>query len=103
MDLVLHFPTGRVWVDVSIVNPQAKSYVGCDGKERREREKQGKWGMHAIKLKVTFVPFILDTFGAMGVLASKLLARIAGSARHCTPIPWWAQIQRYRLVSIGEK
>ena len=87
MDLVLHFPTGRVWVDVSIVNPQAKSYVGYDGKERREREKQGKWGVHATKLKVTFVPFILDTFGAMGVLASKLLARIAGSARHCTPIP----------------
>jgi len=61
--------------------------VGYDGKERREREKQGKWGVHATKLKVTFVPFILDTFGAMGVLASKLLARIAGSARHCTPIP----------------
>jgi len=87
MDLVLHFATGRVWVDVSIVNPQAKSYVGCDGRERREREKQGKWAMHAMKQNVMFVPFILDTFGAMGGLAKKLLARIAASARHCTPIP----------------
>ena len=43
--------------------------------------------MLARNLGVQFVPFILDTFGAMGDLATKLLARIAGSARHCTPIP----------------
>ena len=80
MDLVLHFVTGRVWVDVSIVNPQVKSYVGKKGRDRREKDKEAKWSKLSKDNGCRFVPFVMDTFGALGEQAIGLLSLIAKEA-----------------------
>ena len=87
MDLVLHTSAGRVWVDVSIVNPQCPSYVKADATKAREGEKRGKWKKLASERGVAFKPFVMDTFGRLGEEAIALLKTIARSACMNNPEP----------------
>ena len=56
MDLVLYFsnPVRRVWVDVSVVNPQVVSYIGRDGIDDREKAKVARWSGAASDLGIEF-------------------------------------------------
>ena len=68
MDLVLYFsnPVRRVWVDVSVVNPQVVSYIGRDGIDDREKAKVARWSGAASGLGIEFLPFVVDSFGKFG-------------------------------------
>jgi hypothetical protein len=110
MDLVIHLPGGRVWIDVSVVNPLVAAYIRTgDPKREREKEKKGKWGAEAKRRGITFVPFIVDTFGGIGPSAKSWLQEIAGEARKrsrveldsrmISPMAWEGQ---YRWKLAGE-
>ena len=108
MDLIIHFPSGDWWVDVSVVNPQAESYVMNDAKNMREREKQGKWGRWAAARELRFLPFVVDIFGGLGKLASELLASLAKSAFLAYPHPikqnmsvWQGRWKRHAAEWVG--
>ena len=78
MDLVITLPTGRVWIDVSVVNPQAPSYVkDTNPKRTREQAKTAKWQLEAKKKWVQFIPFVVDTFGGLGKQAKDWLGKVA--------------------------
>ena len=49
IDVVLHFPKGRVWVDVSVVNPQAPSYIKIGAADARKGEQEGKVNLLAYR------------------------------------------------------
>lgn len=85
MDLVLHFSTGRQWVDVSIVNPQRPSYVEKDATKAREGAKRAKWGTLAKDNNVGFSTFAMDTFGRLGEEAIAVLEKISHHAFLNTP------------------
>ena len=109
MDLVITLPTGRVWIDVSFVNPLAPSYLSDkDPKATREKAKVAKWGNDARRRGVSFIPFIIDTYGGIGKQAKEWLGEIAKAAatrnmveidsRDITPATWQGQY-RWELVS----
>ena len=109
MDLVITLPTGRVWIDVSFVNPLAPSYLSDkDPKATREKAKVTRWGNDARRRGVTFVPFIIDIYGGIGGQAKEWLGEIAKAAairnmveidsRDITPATWQGQY-RWELVS----
>jgi hypothetical protein len=88
MDLVVTMFTGRLWVDVSVVNPLKDEYVRDKHHLRtRERQKVAKWGEHARRANARFVPFVIDTFGALGEQAKEFLQDIAGKAWERGVIP----------------
>ena len=88
MDLVVTMFTGRVWVDVSVVNPLKDEYVRDKHHLRtRERQKVAKWGERARGANARFVPFVIDTFGALGEQAKEFLQDIAGKAWERGVIP----------------
>ena len=95
MDLVLHFATGRMWIDVSIVNPQAPAYVKTDATSAREKEKRTKWGEEARERNVGFKAFVLDTFGKVGGEALEVLKTIAHHAYINSPNPIMQSPQRW--------
>ena len=64
MDIVVTLATGRVWVDVSVVNPLASTYVNDKTPlVTRQKQKKGKYGNIARERGVRFIPFIVSTFG----------------------------------------
>ena len=89
MDLVLYFsnPVRREWVDVSVVNPQAPSYVGKDAVVCREKAKRSRWSEAASKAGIEFCPFVVDTFGKFGEGAKSVLDAIAEAALQSFPFP----------------
>ena len=111
MDLVLHFPGERVWVDVTFVNPQASSYVGRDGLLQREKDKLSKWVGEARRAGVRMVPFVIDTFGTLGEQAVDFLRKLSEHAwatnPHLTvdvadPLKWMGNYRRSMVVEIGK-
>ena len=81
MDVVLTLPTGRVWIDVSVVNPLIATYLTDSSPlVTREKQKVGKWGNLARTQRVRFVPFIVSTFGGLGPKALEFLGFIASEA-----------------------
>ena len=109
MDIVITLTTGRVWVDVSLVNPLAPSYLRSkDPKTTREKAKDKKWSDHARSNGIEFIPFIVDVYGGIGEQAKKWLGQIARAAairnmvdigsRGITPATWQGQY-RWELVS----
>jgi hypothetical protein len=78
MDVVVYTATHNIWIDVSIVNPLAPSYVDkADPIAIREKHKNGKWNKHAVAAGVKFYPFVLNVTGGLGVSALNLLQQIA--------------------------
>ena len=82
MDIVITLPTGRVWLDVSFVNPLTPTYVSDrNPKLTREKAKKAKWTDKARRaMKTRFIPFIIDTFGGVGDEAMEFLKFIASRA-----------------------
>ena len=81
MDIVVTLPTGVVWLDVSVVNPLVKSYLDdTNHMKTREKQKIAKYSTHASGANARFVPFIVDTFGAIGKQAAEFLKLIAQKA-----------------------
>jgi hypothetical protein len=108
MDLVLHFSTGRKWIDVSIVNPQRPSYVDKDATKAREGEKRAKWGELAKENNVGFSAFVMDTFGRLGEEATATLEKIAHYACLNNPYPtmdspevWEGRYRRELVVRLS--
>ena len=88
MDLVLYFsdPARRGWVDVSVVNPQAASYVGKDAVVYREKAKRSRWSKAASEAGVEFCPFVVDSLESLE-RAKNVLDAIAESALQSFPHP----------------
>ena len=83
MDLVIYTPGGRVWIDVSIVNPLVKSYIKeKDATKVRETQKIDRWDKDAKRNGTRFIPFIVNTFGGLGPQAKGWLEEIASAAMH---------------------
>jgi hypothetical protein len=81
MDIVVTLASGRVWVDVSVVNPLIASYLNDKNPlVTRQKQKQEKYGVHARNLRVRFIPFVVSTFGGLGPLAAEFLKWIAVQA-----------------------
>ena len=75
----------RVWVDVSVVSPQAPSYVGKDAVVYRENAKRSRWSEAASEAGIEFCPFVVDTFGKFGEGPKSALDAIAESALQSFP------------------
>ena len=83
MDIVITLPTCRVWIDVSIINPLAPSYLRHkDPKTSREKAKTSNWGVHAEQRGVEFIPFIADVYGGIGEQAKKWLGQSSSRQKH---------------------
>jgi hypothetical protein len=90
MDLVLHLPAGRVWVDASVVNPQAPSYIkkgAAAARQEREKAKCTSWLSSKRGQNIKFMPFVVDTFGGLGDSAMAVLEIIAKQAYYSSPLP----------------
>ena len=109
MDIFVTLPTCRVWIDVSIINPLAPSYLRHkDPKSSREKAKTANWGVHAEQRGLEFIPFLVDVYGGIGEQAKKWLGELARVAtrrnmvdiisRDITPDTWQGQF-RWELVS----
>ena len=81
MDIVVYTARGNYWIDVSIVNPLAPSYIEKkDPIEIREKHKRGKWQPHAGTAGVKFLPFVLNTMGGLGPSALSILQMVSSQA-----------------------
>ena len=105
MDIVVTLPTGVVWLDVSVVNPLVTSYLDdTNHLKTREKQKIAKYTTHASGANARFVPFIVDTFGAIGKQAAEFLKLIAQKAWENRVIPATTSMEhavgqyRWRLV-----
>jgi len=80
LDLLVTVGAQRWALDVSIVNPAARSYAG-DGPggacERAEREKKDKYGLAAQRRGMLLRPFVLDCFGHFGAEARQFLRDVS--------------------------
>jgi hypothetical protein len=80
MDVVVYRGHQVFWFDISIVNPEAASYLNKDAIKTREQVKRGRWERHATALGHIFLPFVLNPHGGLGPGANSILAFIANAA-----------------------
>jgi hypothetical protein len=81
MDVVVYTARGNIWIDVSIVNFMAPSYVNSkDPLLEREKHKNSKWCKHASTANVRFLPFVLNTMGGLGASAHSVLQMVSSQA-----------------------
>jgi hypothetical protein len=81
MDVVVYTTNAVYWIDVSLVNPLARSYVrSTDCIAEREKMKRDRWGAHAEQLGVVFLPFCLNVFGGLGAAALSVIQMVASRA-----------------------
>ena len=88
MDILL-FNGGKQWHDISVVNPQAPSYVKAAQKaegaiKHREASKTLKWSADAEKREASFTPIVLESTGRRSENTKILLTQIAESAAAIT-------------------
>ena len=84
-DIHIVFPTTKILVDVTVVHPGAlslapRSHVPLFSALSRERDKMNKFRSLSIQEQAQFIPFALETFGAWGRQATKLISDIASLA-----------------------
>jgi hypothetical protein len=80
MDIVIYLPQGeRMWIDVSVVNPEAPTYLGKKDAavEIREKEKNAKWRKLAKERGIEFIPAVIDIYGGSGAGFESILQYIA--------------------------
>ena len=82
MDIVVTLPTEVLWIDVSVINPTAPSYLKRKepAHEIRAGVKNSRWNKHAQAKGYTFIPAIFETYGAMGEDLDVLIKSIAEKA-----------------------
>ena len=93
MDIVVYLPTGeQIWVDITIANPEAPTYLNQPraATEIRENAKKSKYLKHATERGITFLPAAIDTYGATGEGMETLLQFLARSAYETHPWPYTA-------------
>ena len=98
MDIVIYMPDGRViWVDVTVANTLAESYVKQKkpAHEIREQAKTTKYGKQAEERNYIFIPAAIETHGEMGAGMLELLKLIGQAALdshpfalECLPSRW---------------
>ena len=91
MDIVIYGEDGeRIWVDISVINPEAPTYINQARKatETREQAKNIKYLAKAQERGITFIPAAIDVYGATGNGMDKLLRLIATSAYKTHPWPF---------------
>merc|ERR1712023_436698 len=86
MDLMVFLGTTQLWVDVSVLNKRAPSYLE-NSKVMREREryKNSKYAREAKKSGAQFFPAIISTYGELSDSFAALLKRIALKAMNTHP------------------
>ena len=77
-DIHVIFPSLKLLIDVSVVHPAAPTYaqnshVPLFSAASRERDKATKFKTLALAEEARFIPFVLETFGAWGRQAIKLI------------------------------
>jgi len=88
MDLVVYTANKVFWIDVSILNPFAATYIGMDDPlPTREKYKVGKYGGNAKTAGAVFVPFVMSFYGGLSTGAIEVLQMIAQKAHSTTPNP----------------
>ena len=88
MDLVVYTANRVFWIDVSILNPLAATYIGMDDPlPTREKHKVGKYGGNAKAAGAVFVPFVMSFYGGLATGAIEVLQMIAQKAHATTPNP----------------
>ena len=89
MDVIVYDGMVTYWIDVTIVNPLAPSYLTDKdgGLRKKEKQKMAKWKDYARgRLGNTiFMPFALTTMGGLGESADALLEMIAVRAQSTFP------------------
>src|SRR6185312_13001076 len=84
-DAIVVSSLSKYMIDVSIVNPTSPSYVTTAAAmkkgtpEYREKWKREKYGTLPESQGCVFVPFVLDSYGAMGKEASDFLLELSRS------------------------
>ena len=84
-DLHVVFPSNKILIDVSVVHPAALTYaqnahVQLFAASARERDKTTKFKDLTQAEEACFIPFVLETFGAWGRRAVKLISDITSLA-----------------------
>ena len=84
-DIHIMFPTTKILVDVTVVHPSRptfapRSHVPLFAALARERDKTTKFKELSQREQAQFVPFALESFGAWGRGATKLISDIASLA-----------------------
>jgi hypothetical protein len=88
MDIVIYKENRAIWIDVSVVNPLAPSYINNKNPlKTREDHKRTKWQIHAESQDAVFFPFVINAFGGMGDSAKTALKMIAEEAALRNPYP----------------
>ena len=105
MDVVVYTAMGKLWIDVSVVNPLAASMLSSkDPISDRERVKRQKWSGHAEQLGAKFMPFALNVYGGLGVAAHCIIGLLANGALRAYPYarvcskPRWLNAHRAQSV-----
>jgi hypothetical protein len=82
-DAIVVSSLNKYMIDVSIVNPTSPTYVATEASmkkgtpECREKWKKDKYGSLPESQGCIFVPFVLDSYGAMGEEASHFLVALS--------------------------
>src|SRR5262249_6984276 len=82
-DAQVHFPANTINFDVSVTHPSAPSYALQGSKSplavatRRENAKNTKYLNQAKEEKASFTPFVMETFGGFGKMATGFIKRIS--------------------------
>jgi hypothetical protein len=84
-DLFVNTGINKYMIDVSIVYPCADSHIGiasnaqCAAAAKRENEKKTKYDRFANRNGYTFVPFVMETFGAIGKCAEQFIRDLSNT------------------------
>lgn len=86
-DAHVYFAQDNVMIDVSVIHPAAPSYARSGAASYlgacrlREKHKEAKYRDVTREEEARFVPFVMETFGAMGTQASSFLKELG-----CAPV-----------------
>jgi len=89
----IHFPSHTSTFDVSVTHPAAQTFVlqasrsPLAAAKLREAIKKSKYGVQALEEKVTFTPFVLETYGGLGKEAVKFVRKISHLYADQSPTP----------------
>ena len=100
MDVIIYAGMQTFWIDVTVVNPLAASYLmdKDGGLKSREKQKSSKWKGYASRQmsNTTFMPFAITTTGGLGEAAEAILDMIAAKAQSTFPYGIGGNPQKWR-------
>jgi hypothetical protein len=93
-DLDIVTPGETLSTDVSVTNPTAQSHISksCStnlgAAKARERVKVTKYKLLCAQESNTFIPFVLESYGAFGSHCSELITQMLNSGLEISPTPF---------------